>query len=154
MIFIWLRVLSGWRTFFVALRRETASRASLLKGQTIGAIHFGGGTPSMASPSLLGSWLEQVASLASFAPDMEIALEANPEDLKGSAANEFHQAGVNRLSLGVQSFSPEKLSSLAGRILPGRQWLLPAMLSGCLTLSVWISSVVFRVKTGGLAGRS
>ncbi|HCD36612.1 MAG TPA: coproporphyrinogen III oxidase family protein [Chlorobium sp.] len=98
--------------FFVALRRETASRASLLKGQTIGAIHFGGGTPSMASPSLLGSWLEQVASLASFAPDMEIALEANPEDLKGSAANEFHQAGVNRLSLGVQSFSPEKLSSL------------------------------------------
>ncbi|MDT9545869.1 MAG: radical SAM family heme chaperone HemW [Chlorobium phaeovibrioides] len=98
--------------FFEALRSETASRASLLKGETIGAIHFGGGTPSMASPSLLGSWLEQVASLGSFAPDIEIALEANPEDLTGGVAGELHSVGVNRLSLGVQSFSSEKLASL------------------------------------------
>jgi oxygen-independent coproporphyrinogen-3 oxidase len=101
--------------FFVALRRETAARASLLKGRTIGAIHFGGGTPSMAPPALLSDWLEQVASLTSFAPDIEIALEANPEDLQGNAAGELHGVGINRLSLGVQSFNRAKLASL-GRV--------------------------------------
>ena len=65
--------------FFKALSRESASRSADLKGKTISAIHFGGGTPSMVPVHHLAEWLEELAALCRFAPDIEIALEANPE---------------------------------------------------------------------------
>jgi oxygen-independent coproporphyrinogen-3 oxidase len=99
-------------TFFKALSFETASRSSELKGRTISAIHFGGGTPSMVPVSYLAEWLDEVAALCSFTPDIEIALEANPEDLDGNAMDELRAAGITRLSLGVQSFTPQKLQAL------------------------------------------
>ena len=98
--------------FFKALSVETASRSSDLKGRTIGAIHFGGGTPSMVPVRYLAEWLDEVSAFCSFAPDIEIALEANPEDLDGNAMDQLHAAGITRLSLGVQSFTPQKLQVL------------------------------------------
>ncbi|NMW20303.1 MAG: radical SAM family heme chaperone HemW [Chlorobiaceae bacterium] len=98
--------------FFKALSIETASRLSEWKGQTISAIHFGGGTPSMVPERYLAEWLDEIASMCTFAPDIEIALEANPEDLGGNAMDELRAAGITRLSLGVQSFTPEKLRAL------------------------------------------
>ncbi|TLU52660.1 MAG: radical SAM family heme chaperone HemW [Chlorobium sp.] len=98
--------------FFKALSLETASRSSSLKGQTIGAIHFGGGTPSIVPVRYLVEWINQIAALCCMAPDIEIALEANPEDLSHSAMDELRASGITRLSLGVQSFTPEKLLAL------------------------------------------
>ena len=101
--------------FFKALSLETRSRSSELKGRTISAIHFGGGTPSLVPVGYIARWLEEIAALCLFAPDIEIAFEANPEDLGGSAMDDLRLAGITRLSLGVQSFTPEKLQALGRR---------------------------------------
>ena len=98
--------------FFSALSLETASRRAELNGQTLSAIHFGGGTPSMVPVRYLAVWLEEIAALCNFAPDIEIALEANPEDLSIKTMEELRAAGVTRLSIGVQSFTAEKLHAL------------------------------------------
>ncbi len=98
--------------FFSALSLETASRSADLKGRTVGAIHIGGGTPSMVPVHYLAGWLEHIASLCSFTPDIEIALEANPEDLGGKKMDELRAAGITRLSIGAQSFMPAKLNAL------------------------------------------
>lgn len=98
--------------FFKALAIETLAAAPLLKDRTVRAVHFGGGTPSLVPVRLLAGWLELAASLSSFSSGMEIALEANPEDLGGGAMEEFRAAGINRLSLGVQSYQQRKLSVL------------------------------------------
>jgi oxygen-independent coproporphyrinogen III oxidase len=98
--------------FFRALFIETALRSADLQGQRISAIHFGGGTPSFVPVRFLAEWLDQVASFSTFASDIEIALEANPEDLTAETMDELRAAGVTRISLGVQSFIPEKLKIL------------------------------------------
>lgn len=95
--------------FFRALSRETSLRAEELRGRTVGAIHFGGGTPSMVPAGYIEAWLGQVSGFCSFPEDIEIAFEANPEDLGGSAIEELRAIGVTRLSLGIQSFSAHKL---------------------------------------------
>jgi len=98
--------------FFRALALETAFRAPMLQGRTISAIHFGGGTPSMVPVHCLAGWLEQVAALCTFSPDIEIALEANPEDLAAGVMEEMRAVGITRLSIGLQSFTDEKLRAL------------------------------------------
>jgi oxygen-independent coproporphyrinogen-3 oxidase len=98
--------------FFRALAVETLAAAPVLKNRTVKAVHFGGGTPSLVPVGLLAGWLELVSSLCTFSPGMEIALEANPEDLDGGAMEELRAAGINRLSLGVQSYQQRKLSVL------------------------------------------
>jgi oxygen-independent coproporphyrinogen III oxidase len=98
--------------FFNALTLETAARSSDLKGRTVGAIHFGGGTPSMVPVRYLAAWLEEIACLCTFTPDIEIALEANPEDLDIRNMDELRAAGITRLSIGVQSYTDEKLQAL------------------------------------------
>lgn len=101
--------------FFRALAVETRAAGPLLRGRTVKSIHFGGGTPSLAPVHLVAGWLELAASLCTFAPGIEIALEANPEDLSGNAMEELKAAGINRLSLGVQSYRQRKLSALGRR---------------------------------------
>ncbi len=98
--------------FFEALAIETTSKAPLLVGRTIEAIHFGGGTPSLVSVSHIARWLEQVAGLAHLSAEAEITLEANPEDLNAATLDQLRAAGVNRLSVGVQSFTNRKLRAL------------------------------------------
>ncbi len=101
--------------FFNALAVETLAAAPLLRGRRVKAVHIGGGTPSLVPVRLLTGWLDLAASLCTFTPDVEIALEANPEDLGGNSMAELQAAGINRLSLGVQSFLPRKLSALGRR---------------------------------------
>ncbi len=98
--------------FFEALAVETAAKSPLFAGQPIKAIHFGGGTPSLVSPSFIESWLSQVASLAGLSAETEITLEANPEDLSSDSLDALKAVGVNRLSIGVQSFTDRKLRAL------------------------------------------
>lgn len=98
--------------FFEALAVETASKAPLFAGRSIKAIHFGGGTPSLVPPSFIESWLSQVSSIARISSDTEITLEANPEDLTSESLDALKAVGINRLSIGVQSFTGRKLRAL------------------------------------------
>jgi oxygen-independent coproporphyrinogen-3 oxidase len=98
--------------FFEALAVETASKAWLFAGQTVKAIHFGGGTPSLVSPTFIDAWLSQVSGIARISSETEITLEANPEDLDPAKLDVLKAVGVNRLSIGVQSFTDRKLWAL------------------------------------------
>jgi oxygen-independent coproporphyrinogen III oxidase len=98
--------------FFKALAVETEAKAQLLAGRSIKAIHFGGGTPSLVPPSFIDGWLSQVSGFAPISSDTEITLEANPEDLSPASLDALKAVGVNRLSIGVQSFADRKLRAL------------------------------------------
>jgi oxygen-independent coproporphyrinogen-3 oxidase len=75
----------------------------------IQTIYFGGGTPSLVTPAAIGQLLEPIDRDRPVAPNAEITLEANPDDVTLAAAREWRAAGVNRVSLGVQSFDAEVL---------------------------------------------
>ena len=76
------------------------------------SIYFGGGTPSLIDPKIIKRIIFAVRGRFSFAPNIEISLEANPNDLTKEAVEGFFEAGVNRLSIGAQSFNPATLREL------------------------------------------
>ncbi|CAG8864406.1 Heme chaperone HemW [Pseudomonas fluorescens] len=84
-------------------------------GRPISSIFFGGGTPSLFSAHALGRLLAGVEQRIPFAPDIEITLEANPGTFEQEKFKAYRQLGINRLSIGVQSFQQAKLEAL-GRI--------------------------------------
>lgn len=86
-----------------------------LADRPIQTIFMGGGTPSLFSGAALADCLQQLNALLPFADDIEITLEANPGTLEQDRFQEYRQAGINRLSLGVQSFDDLMLKKL-GRI--------------------------------------
>lgn len=93
-----------------AMCRELELRRDFLPADTeIQTIYLGGGTPSLLTESELGSLLEAVARQFSIAAAPEITLEANPDDLTGEKLNQLARAGINRLSIGVQSFEEADL---------------------------------------------
>jgi len=79
---------------------------------SLDAVFIGGGTPSRIQPELIGSVLDALASKFGLASDVEISMEANPEDISATSSPGFLKAGVNRLSLGVQSFDDVVLREL------------------------------------------
>jgi len=78
-------------------------------------LYFGGGTPSLLSPAEIGDLVECFQNRFGLSADCEITLEANPGDLDRETARELKKTGVNRLSLGVQSFAEEDLMVLGRR---------------------------------------
>ncbi|CAL7963833.1 Heme chaperone HemW [Gammaproteobacteria bacterium] len=84
------------------------------------SIYFGGGTPSLLPPSAVKKIINRARDLFSFAPDIEITLEANPGTINLELCVGFKDAGINRISLGVQSFNDEKLKNI-GRIHDAKQ---------------------------------
>lgn len=84
-------------------------------GRRVQTIFFGGGTPSLFSAAALDRILAGVRARVALAPDAEITLEANPGTVEAGKFRDFRAAGINRLSLGVQSFNPHHLRAL-GRI--------------------------------------
>ncbi len=98
-----------------ALLDELDMHAALLEKRPLISIFFGGGTPSLFSPASIAKILQDVRGRATLASDCEITLEANPGTIDQERFVGFHAAGVNRLSLGVQSFQADKLKTL-GRI--------------------------------------
>ncbi|MFT3929491.1 MAG: radical SAM family heme chaperone HemW [Spongiibacteraceae bacterium] len=79
------------------------------------SIFFGGGTPSILSPKVIGEIIAAINIRFAFAPDIEITLEANPGTTEQQRFKDFRSAGINRLSLGIQSLNPQHLKTL-GRI--------------------------------------
>jgi oxygen-independent coproporphyrinogen-3 oxidase len=76
----------------------------------LATVYFGGGTPSRLDPAVLTRLLSRFAGDRGIAPGAEITLEANPEDVTVERARTWHAAGINRVSLGVQSFDPVVLT--------------------------------------------
>lgn len=100
------------RRFASALRAELAWEAARLGCRPLGSIFFGGGTPSLMEPETVAVLIEDAARMFVPTADIEITLEANPTSVEAGRFRAFRQAGVNRVSLGVQSLRPDSLSLL------------------------------------------
>ncbi|MDD2982183.1 MAG: radical SAM family heme chaperone HemW [Crocinitomicaceae bacterium] len=84
--------------------KEIELRKAYLAGQTVETIYFGGGTPSLLNQEQLTTILTAVRENLTCSESPEITLEANPDDITAEKANAWKMAGVNRLSVGIQSF--------------------------------------------------
>ncbi|HJV67584.1 radical SAM family heme chaperone HemW [Ideonella sp.] len=98
-----------------ALRADLEASLPLVWGRTVHTVFIGGGTPSLFSPEGIARLLSDLRSLLPLAPGCEVTLEANPGTFERERFRAFRGAGVTRLSVGVQSFSDEKLKAL-GRV--------------------------------------
>lgn len=103
------------RAYIDAMIRQLEQTLPLIWGRPIRSIFFGGGTPSLFSEAGLKGFLSRARALLGFSPQIEITLEANPGTVDFEKFAMFRDAGVNRLSMGIQSFDQEKLQAL-GRI--------------------------------------
>lgn len=101
-----------------ALLADLAIDLQHVHSRPLTSIFFGGGTPSLFSDRALGRLLEGVERRIAFAPDIEITLEANPGTFEQAKFKGYRALGINRLSIGVQSFQEAKLKAL-GRIHDG-----------------------------------
>tara|TARA_R110000824_G_scaffold207027_1_gene392287 strand:+ start:38333 stop:39517 length:1185 start_codon:yes stop_codon:yes gene_type:complete len=101
-----------------ALLQDLDSDLALAAGREIQTIFIGGGTPSLLSPWFYDHLLSAIEDRLPFADDIEITLEANPGTTEQARFIGYRQAGINRLSLGIQSFQPDQLHAL-GRIHSG-----------------------------------
>jgi oxygen-independent coproporphyrinogen-3 oxidase len=101
-----------WRT---ALFADMHHEAQVAGGEPLESVFFGGGTPSLMPPALVANLLGEAERLWGFAPDIEITLEANPSSVEAGNFAGLAAAGVNRVSLGVQSFDDAALRFL-GRL--------------------------------------
>ena len=95
-----------------AIGRELALQQGYLGGEIVNTIYFGGGTPSLLSESELNFLLEKLHRLFPVATGAEITLEANPDDLKADKLKMMRELGINRLSIGIQSFHEPHLRYL------------------------------------------
>ena len=107
-----------------ALLEDLADEASKekLQGRKLVSIFFGGGTPSLFSAAAIARILQGAEQLIGFEPAVEITLEANPGTVEQQKFKGFREAGVNRLSIGIQSFNDAHLERL-GRIHNGAEAL-------------------------------
>ncbi len=97
------------------LRKELESRASELASEEINTIYLGGGTPSVLLIDELKDILQTIRQNYNVAPDAEITMEANPDDLSQAILSALREIGFNRLSMGVQSFSESDLKLMNRR---------------------------------------
>jgi oxygen-independent coproporphyrinogen-3 oxidase len=98
--------------FGAALRTELAWEAARLGRRPLASIFFGGGTPSLMEPSTVADLIADAARLFEMQPDCEITLEANPTSVEAGRLQAFADAGVNRVSIGVQSLNATDLQRL------------------------------------------
>ena len=98
--------------FARALRRELATEAARLGRRRLTSVFFGGGTPSLMNPSTVAAILDDAARHFGAAGDLEITLEANPTSIEAGRLAEYRAAGVNRVSIGIQSLGEAALRTL------------------------------------------
>jgi oxygen-independent coproporphyrinogen-3 oxidase len=101
--------------FLAAYLRELRHWAELVPGRGVGSIFFGGGTPSLMSAATVAAILDEIARLWRLEPGVEITLEANPSSVEAARFRDYRRAGINRVSLGVQSLDDADLRKL-GRL--------------------------------------
>lgn len=92
-----------------ALCKEIDLKNNYLSGDTIHTVYIGGGTPSLLNVDELRSLIEKLKLEFAIAEDAEITIEVNPDDITTEKLSEWHNAGINRLSIGIQSFFEDEL---------------------------------------------
>ncbi len=102
-------------TWEAALLADLRYEAGLAAGEPLDSIFFGGGTPSLMPPALVGRLLAEAEKLWGFAPGIEITLEGNPSSVEAANYADLAAAGVNRASLGLQALDDQTLQFL-GRL--------------------------------------
>ena len=117
------------RAYVDALIADLQSALPLIWGRPVQTVFFGGGTPSLLSPAAIDELIAAFRALAMLTPDAEITLEANPGTVEAEKFAGFRAAGINRLSLGIQSFNDEHLKAL-GRIHGSAEARRAAQLAG------------------------
>ncbi|MGB8299780.1 MAG: radical SAM family heme chaperone HemW [Azonexus sp.] len=115
--------------YVAALIADLQSALPLIWGRPVVSVFFGGGTPSLLSPTAIDELIGAFRALAMLSPEAEITLEANPGTVEADKFAGFRAAGVNRLSLGIQSFDDEHLKAL-GRIHGSAEARRAAQLAG------------------------
>ncbi|MDC0487052.1 radical SAM family heme chaperone HemW [Amylibacter sp.] len=95
-----------------AIRLELKNNAIRTKGRTVNTIFFGGGTPSLMEPETVAGIIKEIAKLWVLALDIEISLEANPTSVEAQKFSDFRKAGINRISMGIQSLRNDDLKAL------------------------------------------
>ncbi|ONN65531.1 radical SAM family heme chaperone HemW [Herbaspirillum sp. VT-16-41] len=103
-----------------ALRLDLEQALPLIWGRKINTIFIGGGTPSLLSAAGLDRLLSDLRTLLPFDADIEITMEANPGTFEADKFRSYRESGINRLSIGIQSFNAQHLEAL-GRIHDGDQ---------------------------------
>jgi oxygen-independent coproporphyrinogen-3 oxidase len=98
--------------FISSLKKEITLYSELYKENEFDTIFFGGGTPSILSPDQIKEILDHLNGCFKISNDCEVTLESNPEDFLDKSSEEYRSAGINRLSLGVQSFLDPELKFL------------------------------------------
>jgi putative oxygen-independent coproporphyrinogen III oxidase len=98
-----------------ALIEDLALDAAAAQGRALESVFFGGGTPSLFAPEQVGRFLQAARAQVPFAADVEITLEANPGTIEHGRFSGYRDAGINRVSLGAQTFDAAHLQTL-GRI--------------------------------------
>jgi len=106
--------------YLAALQADLESTLPLVWGRTVHSIFIGGGTPSLLSGGGVERLLSGVRACLPLSTDCEITLEANPGTFEAGRYADYRAAGVNRLSIGIQSFEDAKLAAL-GRVHDGAQ---------------------------------
>ena len=101
--------------YIQALLNDLEQDLHWVQGRPIESIFFGGGTPSLLSARAYETLFTGLTEKLTFSPDIEITLEANPGTFEADKFKAYRQLGINRLSMGIQSFQPEHLKKL-GRI--------------------------------------
>jgi oxygen-independent coproporphyrinogen-3 oxidase len=117
------------RQYVDALIADLQSALPLIWGRSVQTVFFGGGTPSLLSPQAVDELIGAFRALAMLSPEAEITLEANPGTVEAEKFAGFRAAGVNRLSLGIQSFDDHHLRVL-GRIHGAAEAKRAAQLAG------------------------
>ena len=107
--------LSMYEEYVDALLLDAAMQQPLTQGRKIGSIFIGGGTPSLLPIAQYQRLFTGLRSCFEFAEDIEVTMEANPGTLEYAPFSQYLEVGINRLSIGVQSFAADKLKVL-GRI--------------------------------------
>ena len=103
------------QAYIQALLTDLASELPYIWGRKLESIFIGGGTPSLFSAAGIDELLCGIRALLPFRPNIEITLEANPGTFEQAKFKGFREAGINRLSMGIQSFNPQHLQAL-GRV--------------------------------------
>lgn len=106
--------------YLAALRSDLEQALPQVWGRQVISVFIGGGTPSLLSAAAVDEMLGMVRAYLKLLPDAEITMEANPGTVEAGRFNAYARSGVNRLSLGVQSFDDDCLRAL-GRIHDGQQ---------------------------------
>jgi oxygen-independent coproporphyrinogen-3 oxidase len=108
------------RRYLDALRADLESSLPMVWGRRVHAVFIGGGTPSLLSASGLERLLNDIRSLLPIEADAEITLEANPGTVESGKFAEFARSGINRISIGIQSFNDRHLQAI-GRVHDGAE---------------------------------